>query len=82
MWHSQLQLIIQQGLQPSHESIVEATASAQDDGGPSLLQRLLNVGKRCVGVFAKSSPPEPNPEAGLGLDAAPAGSGGKALVGG
>lgn len=26
------------------------------------MQRLLNVGKRCLGQFAKSSPPEPNPE--------------------
>ena len=36
----------------------------QDDGGPTLLQRILNVGKRCVGIFARSSPPEPNPEVG------------------
>ena len=38
----------------------------QDDGGPTLLQRILNVGKRCVGIFARSSPPEPNPEVGSG----------------
>ena len=38
----------------------------QDDGGPTLLQRILNVGKRCVGIFARSSPPEPNPEVVVG----------------
>ena len=34
----------------------------EDDGGPTLLERVLNVGKRCLGVFAKGSPPEPAPE--------------------
>eukprot|EP00435_Cladocopium_sp_Y103_P048988 s899_g14.t1 len=42
--------------------------AAEDDGGPSLLQRFLNIGKRCVGIFAKSSPPEPNPEVALYLE--------------
>ncbi|OLP89662.1 Glycogen phosphorylase 1 [Symbiodinium microadriaticum] len=34
----------------------------EDDSGPTLLERVLNVGKRCLGVFAKGSPPEPAPE--------------------
>eukprot|EP00440_Ansanella_granifera_P041082 gb/GFBE01044548.1/.p1 GENE.gb/GFBE01044548.1/~~gb/GFBE01044548.1/.p1 ORF type:complete len:506 (+),score=117.05 gb/GFBE01044548.1/:1-1518(+) len=31
----------------------------EDDDGPSILERLLSVGKRCLGVIAKGSPPEP-----------------------
>lgn len=45
-----------------------AQQPAEEDGGPSLLQRFLNIGKRCVGIFAKSSPPEPNPEVALYLE--------------
>ena len=45
-----------------------AQQQPEDDGGPTLLQRILNVGKRCVGIFARSSPPEPNPEVGLYLE--------------
>ena len=58
-------------------NIVQLTLHGpKEDGGPSVLQRFLNIGKRCVGIFAKSSPPEPNPEADTGTPPACNGDGG------